>query len=69
MFKRLVRESVTGQGHLNKDLKEIRKEPYRYLEEGQSGKCKDLEAGGFEKSKEARSCRRSGEVAELWEMR
>lgn len=45
MFKRLVRESITGQRHLNKDLRETRKEPYRYLEEGQSGKCKDLEAG------------------------
>lgn len=49
------REGFTGNGHLHKDLEEISRESHEYLEEGQSGKCKDLKAGaGLPSLKRAR---------------
>ena len=70
MVKMSGREGFTGKGHLNKDLKEIRRESYGYLEEGQSGKGKEGRSlpAFFEKSKEACNCYRWG-VAERQGMR
>lgn len=68
MFKMSGREGFTGKGYWHKDLEEIRRDSHRYLEEGQSGKCKDLKAGAglpSLKSKEACNGHRWGGAEDL----